>query len=113
MSGQSAATINEAGALYMSGMSEQTAIRFENIIGLRMDQLDVLVGAVPAEKVHTDQAVRDELIYDALARDFTYLAFYKTDGTLYVKSCGCWTNSLNEHRAPGQGRGPDAVGKRF
>ena len=82
MSGQSAATINKVGTLYMSGMSEQTAIHFENIIGLRMEQLDVLVSTSPAEKVHIDQAARDELIHNALARDFTYLAFYKTDGTL-------------------------------
>lgn len=81
MRGQSAATINEVGTLYMSGVSEQTALRFEKIIGLQMDQLDVLVDTVPAEKVHRDQAARDELIHGALARDFAYLAFYRIDGT--------------------------------
>ncbi|MDE6260569.1 MAG: response regulator [Oscillospiraceae bacterium] len=81
MSAQSAKTINEVGTLYMSTMSRQTSIHFDSIITLRMDQLDVLVGTVPAEKIHTDQDVRDELIKDGRSRDFDYLAFYKTDGT--------------------------------
>ena len=81
MNAQSSQTINEVGTLYMSSMSRQTSIHFDSIITLRMDQLDALVGTVPAEKVHTDQDARDELIKDGLSRDFDYLAFYKTDGT--------------------------------
>ncbi|MBD5098338.1 MAG: response regulator [Clostridiales bacterium] len=81
MSAQSAKTINEVGTLYMSTMSRQTSIHFDSIITLRMDQLDVLVGTVPADKVHTDQDARDELIKDGRSRDFDCLAFYKTDGT--------------------------------
>ena len=81
MSAQSAKTINEVGTLYMSTMSRQTSIHFDSIVTLRMDQLDVLMGTVPADKIHTDQDVRDELIEDGRSRDFDYLAFYKTDGT--------------------------------
>ena len=81
MSAQSAQTINEVGTLYMSSMSRQTSIHFDSIITLRMDQLDALVGTIPAEKIHTDQDARDELIKDGRSRDFDYMAFLKTDGT--------------------------------
>ena len=81
MSAQSAQTINEVGTLYMSSMSRQTSIHFDSIITLRMDQLDALVGTIPAEKIHTDQDARDELVKDGRSRDFDYMAFLKTDGT--------------------------------
>lgn len=80
MSAQSAKTITEVGTLYMSTVSRQTSIHFDSIITLRMDQMDTLVETVPAEKVHTDQPVREELARDGRSRNFDCLAFYKTDG---------------------------------
>ena len=81
MSAQSSAAINQVGTLYMSGVSQQTAFHFENIMKLRLDQLETLVASVSDDDIHTDQAARGELIDDAMARDFPYLAIYKTDGS--------------------------------
>jgi len=80
MNGKSAATINEVGTLYMSSMSQQISNHFESIISLRMNQLDVLAQTVPSGKVHTDPKMQQQLIKDAKARDFSYLAFYSVDG---------------------------------
>ncbi len=81
MSGQSARTINEVGTLYMSSMSQQISIHFESIIGLQMDQLRTLADTIPSDVVHKDKAMQQELIEGAKARDFSYLAFYSSDGS--------------------------------
>ncbi len=80
MSGRSAATINEVGTLYMSSMSQQISNHFESIISLRMDQLDALAQTVPSGRIHTDPEMQRQLVKDAKARDFSYLAFYSVDG---------------------------------
>ena len=82
MSNQSALTINKVGTLYMYNMSQQTSIHFESIIALQMNQLRTLTGTIPSDAVHTDRALQEELIAQAKARDFSYLGFYASDGTL-------------------------------
>jgi len=80
MSAQSSRTINQVGTLYMSSMSQQISASFETIIDLQMEQLGTLADTVPSERVHEDPVMQQELIDNAKARDFSYLAFYDTDG---------------------------------
>jgi len=80
MSAQSSRTINQVGTLYMSSMSQQISASFETIINLQMEQLDTLADTVPSVQVHQDPAMRQDLIDNAKARDFSYLAFYSLDG---------------------------------
>ena len=80
MGKQSTLTINQVGTLYMSSMSQQTSKHFQTVIGLRMDQLDVLEDTILSIDVHTDPELRGKLIDNAKARDFSYLGFYSVDG---------------------------------
>ena len=82
MSGQSSRTINEVGTLYMSGMSQQISAHFESIIDLQMQQLRALADTISSDRVHTDRALQEELIAQAKARDFSYLAFFSNDGSM-------------------------------
>ena len=80
MSNQSARTINQVGTLYMSSMSQQISVHFESIISLQMDQLRMLTDTITSDAVHRDQALQEELVAGAKARDFNYLAFYSSGG---------------------------------
>ena len=82
MSNQSALTINKVGTLYMSNMSQQTSIHFESIIAIQMNQLRTLTDTISSDAVHDDRALQEELIGQAKARDFSYLGFCSSDGTL-------------------------------
>ena len=82
MSVQSARTINEVGTLYMSSMSQQISIHFESIIGLQMNQLKTLADTIPSSEIHTSRTLQENLIAQAQARDFTYLGFCASDGSL-------------------------------
>ena len=80
MGKQSASTINEVGTLYMSSMSQQISKHFETVIGLRTEQMDVLMSTVPSAEIHTDPELQKKLIAGAQGRDFSYLGFYTTNG---------------------------------
>ncbi len=82
MGNQSAATINQVGTLYMSSMSQQTSVHFESIIGIQMNQLRALVGTIPSDAIHEDKTLQQQLMAQAKARDFTYLGFYGSDGSM-------------------------------
>ena len=82
MGGQSAETINDVGTLYMSNMSQQISIHFESIISLQLEQLRTLAGTVSSDRIHTDPALQEGLVAQAKARDFTYLGFCASDGSL-------------------------------
>ncbi len=82
MSVQSARTINEVGTLYMSSMSQQISIHFESIIGLQMNQLKTLADTIPSSEIYTSRTLQENLIAQAQARDFTYLGFCASDGSL-------------------------------
>lgn len=78
---QSASTIREVSHMYMAGLSDQISRHFETIIGLRLDQLDVMMKDIDPEKIHYDPEQREMVIANAKAREFSYLGFYRTDDT--------------------------------
>ena len=81
MNRQSAGTIRQVSQMYMSSMGDQIALHFETVIGLRLDQLVALVETVLPKDAHANAEEEQALILNAKARDFTHLAFYRTDGT--------------------------------
>ena len=81
MSHQSASTIREVSQMYMSSMGDQIAMHFETTIGLRLDQLVSMVQTVLPADAHASPSQEQDLITNAQARDFTHLAFYRTDGS--------------------------------
>ena len=78
---QSTSTIREVSRMYMSGLSDQIARHFETTIGLRLDQMDALARDIQPERIHNDTAQQETLIASAKAREFSYLGFYRVDGT--------------------------------
>ncbi len=82
MSRQSSYAINEVGTLYMARMSQQTSDHFDSIISLQMGQLRSLADTIPSAAIHEDQALQEELIAGAKARDFDYLGFCGSDGAI-------------------------------
>ena len=65
--------------IYMSGMSEQMARHFENIIELRFEQVEGIVSAVPSKSADKE-AMYADLVYRAQVRGFEYLALCTSDG---------------------------------
>ena len=63
-------------------MSQQISIHFESIIGLQMNQLKTLADTIPSSEIHTSRTLQENLIAQAQARDFTYLGFCASDGSL-------------------------------
>ncbi len=80
MNFQSRETMNEVGTLYMSGMSEQISLHFQTVVGLRLSQLEALMGAVPTGGETNIEERFSDLVRDAKARGFDYLAFYTSEG---------------------------------
>ena len=80
MNHQSASTIREVSQMYMSSMGDQIALHFETTIGLRLDQLVALVQTELPQDSHANEKQQEKLTANAKARDFEYLAFYRTDG---------------------------------
>ena len=81
MNRQSASTIRQVSQLYMSSMGDQISMHFETTIGLRLDQLVAMVQTGLPEAAHASQKQEEDLITNAKARDFTHLAYYRTDGS--------------------------------
>ena len=86
MSRKSTKTIHEVGEIYMSGMSEQMARHFENIIELRFEQVEGIVSVVPS-KIADKEAMYADLVYRAQVRGFEYLALCTSDGR-FETLCG-------------------------
>ncbi|MCI8651535.1 MAG: response regulator [Oscillospiraceae bacterium] len=80
ISNLSSNTINQVGELYMSSMSQQISMHFETTIGLRLEQLEALVKTVVPDRIREDSSLQEQLILNAQAREFDYLAFYSSDG---------------------------------
>ena len=80
MNHQSASTIREVSQMYMSSMGDQIALHFETTICLRLDQLVALVQTELPQDSHANEKQQEKLTANAKARDFEYLAFYRTDG---------------------------------
>ena len=68
MSRKSTKTIHEVGEIYMSGMSEQMARHFENIIELRFAQVEGIVSVVPSKSADKEASVCRSRIQGAGAR---------------------------------------------
>ena len=79
MNGKSIETINGVGTIYMSGMSEQISLHFEKTVGLRLAQVEEIVGVTPSQE-YDRKTLREELSYNAKARGFSYLALYGEGG---------------------------------
>ena len=86
MSRKSTKTIHEVGEIYMSGMSEQMARHFENIIELRFAQVEGIVSVVPSKSADKE-AMYADLVYRAQVRGFEYLALCTSDGR-FETLCG-------------------------
>ena len=86
MSRKSTKTIHEVGEIYMSGMSEQMARHFENIIELRFEQVEGIVSVVPSKSADKE-AMYADLVYRAQVRGFEYLALCTSDGR-FETLCG-------------------------
>ena len=85
MNQKSKKTIYEVGEIYMSGMNEQMAKHFENVVELRFEQVHGIVSVVSGEGSETED-LYEELVYRAQVRAFDYLALCSAKGdfeTLY------------------------------
>ena len=81
MNRKSSETIHEVGEIYMTGMGDQLARHFENIIQLRFSQVEGIVSVVSTD--HTDiEKLHEELIYRAQVRGFDHLSFCSSEGEL-------------------------------
>lgn len=86
MSRKSTKTIHEVGEIYMSGMSEQMARHFENIIELRFAEVEGIVSVVPSKSADKE-AMYADLVYRAQVRGFEYLALCSPNGR-FETLCG-------------------------
>ena len=99
-------TINEVGAIYMTGMSERITMHFDTTIDYNLSQLQGVADAFPPDSRLSAEELREQLIYDARARGFTYLAFYSQDGeieplfgpSLQLSDPKPFLESLNQNR---------------
>ena len=116
MKHQSRETIRRVSQMYMTSINDQITRHFETTIGLRLDQLDSLVKTVVTDDIHENPAMQKILINNAHAREFTHLAFYRTDGTfsmlygdgLQVADPGPFLGSLlNREKKVAVGTGAD------
>ena len=94
MSRKSTKTIHEVGEIYMSGMSEQMARHFENLIELRFEQVegsvspsDFVLATVGVDNVCERAALADggKLIFPKLAHGGVTVAFSKVTIELSFK----------------------------
>ncbi len=74
--------VAEASEIYMSEMNNQVQQKFQSIISLRLEQVDVIMKRTPAESSEYGQDLLDRLYESAAIRDFIYLGFYKENGEL-------------------------------
>ena len=74
-------TIRQVSQMYMTSINDQITRHFETTIGLRLDQMDALVQTVVTGDIHENPLMQRLLISNAMAREFTHLGFYRTDGT--------------------------------
>ncbi|MGG7178423.1 ATP-binding response regulator [Clostridium paraputrificum] len=85
MKQKSSESFYKVGEIYMSGMNEEMAKNFENVIKLRFSQVEGIISAVPRGR-SDKESLYEELAYRAQIRGFEYLAVCAEDGhfeTLY------------------------------
>lgn len=81
MNKESKQSIDKLGSLYMTGMDEQISSHFGTLINLKLEQVEALVEAVPADMNDIGELYQ-ELIYRANIRSFNYLALCSADGNV-------------------------------
>lgn len=81
MNRKSAETIDEVGAIYMSGMNEQKADHFETIINMYLSPVEKLAGSVSFEN-GDEEAMRSGLVFSGEEQGFESLAFFHENGTM-------------------------------
>lgn len=85
MSKSSNETIDEVGEMYMQGMGDQVAKRYETAITLRLNMVEALVQTNLPETKPTPEEIEslnENLRVNALARGFEYLAYYDQHGNM-------------------------------
>lgn len=105
MNSKSAGTISEVGNIYMSGMNERIVLHFATTIEMRLSHVEDMERLIESGKYTDGRELREELVYNARARGFEYLAFYSEDGEfemlygepLEVADPEPFLNSLNNH----------------
>lgn len=80
MNKKSEETISDIGTVYMTSMSEQISMHFQTTIQLRLAQMEALVQTISSNGDEDEGAMFEELVYNARARGFEYLALYSYDG---------------------------------
>ncbi len=81
MNKKSISTIDNVGAIYMSGMSERISMHFETTITSRLLQVEAIVETINPQNYSDNKQLEEMLTYTAKARDFSYLAFYFDNGS--------------------------------
>ena len=81
MSKESYDAINKVGTLYMSEMSTQLQQKFDAIINLQLSRVKALIRRTPPESAEYGPEMIEDLAFSADIREFSYLGFYRKDGT--------------------------------
>ncbi|MBO5523324.1 MAG: response regulator [Roseburia sp.] len=68
--------------IYMAEMSRQIQQKFQSIVGLRLEQVEGILRAVPPETAAYGEDMLEELQLRAEVRNFSYLGFLTEDGEL-------------------------------
>lgn len=82
MSKKTQESINEVGEIYMAEMNVQLQQKFASIISLRLEQVEGITRAVPADTAEYGEELLEELRQNAIYRNFTYMGFFTEDGGL-------------------------------
>lgn len=73
--------ISKVGDLYMTGIKDHITAHFRTLIGLKLEQLEAVVMVVPLN-MNDKEKLREELVYRANVRNFSYLALCSEDGEI-------------------------------
>ncbi len=82
MSKKTQESINEVGEIYMAEMNVQLQQKFASIISLRLEQVEGITRAVPADTAEFGEELLDKLKQNAIYRNFTYIGFFTEEGGL-------------------------------
>ena len=74
--------ISEVGTLYMSGMNERIEMHFNTTIESQLEQLKSIEGSILEADRSDYEIMSDKLEYNALGRNFPYLALYSKTGDM-------------------------------
>ncbi len=74
--------ISEVGTLYMSGMNERIEMHFNTTIESQLEQLKSIEGSILEADRSDYEIMSDKLEYNAVGRNFPYLALYSKTGDM-------------------------------